>query len=119
MRATTYRDAMDEIIKLDADGKAGLKAKYEALVLKATIDEAMAKGELDKAMKICDEALAKVGSTGDTAQELLFAKSHACFKKNDRENAQKFLEAALEAAPDGKMAPLIKNVLKRIFKVEK
>ena len=108
-----------QIVELDADGSAGLKAKYEALALRARIEKALAAKKTDEAIKICDDALAKIGNKGDTAQEILLMKSSAYFMKSDRENAQKFLETALEAAPDGKMAAHIKNVLKRYFKVEK
>jgi len=118
-RAKDYAHVIEEIIKLDADGKAGLKAKYEAVALKGKIDAAMSAGKMDEAIKIADEALVKTGNKGDAAQELLWSKSYACFKKKDKENAQKFLEAALEAAPDGKMAPQIKSTLKRVFKIEK
>jgi thioredoxin-related protein len=119
IRNKAYADVIEQIVKLDADGSAGLKAKYEAVALRAKIDAAMAGKKLDEAIKICDEALAKAGDKGDTAQELLLMKASAYFMKQDRESAQKLLESALEAAPEGKRAAHIKNVLKRVFKVEK
>ena len=114
-----YGEVVDQIATLDADGKAGLKAKYEAIALKAKIAAAMQQKDLDGAIKLCDEALAKVGATGDTAQEFLWSKSYAYFVKKDRENAKKNLEAALAAAPKGPKAAQIKQVLQRVFKTEK
>jgi thioredoxin-related protein len=114
-----YGDVIEQIVKLDADGSAGLKAKYEKIALKAKIDAAMAARKLDEAITLCDEALARIGNKGDAAQEILLMKASAYFMKQDRENARKLLEAALEAAPDSRMAGPIKAALKKHFQGEK
>ncbi|HUT32618.1 MAG TPA: thioredoxin family protein [Planctomycetota bacterium] len=111
-----YADVMDEIVKLDAENKAGLKNKYGALAALPAIEAASRKKDFDGAIKLADEALKTYGDTGVAAQDILFAKSLCLYRKNDKPQAKSLLEAALKAAPDGPKAEQIKAILDRLFK---
>lgn len=111
-----YRDLVDEILKIDADGKAGLKAKYEGWMTVKKIEEAIQGSELDEAIAMADKALKTVGISGETAQDILFAKSLAFYNKKDKAAAKSALEAAVKAAPNSKKAAQIKGILDRLFK---
>jgi len=111
-----YSDTVAEIIKLDADGKAGLKAKYEGRALVKKITATLQTGKFDEAIAQADDALKTVGATGETAQDLFFVKALASFNKKDMPATKTALEAALKAAPDSKKAPQIKDVIDRLSK---
>jgi len=111
-----YGDVMDEIVKLDAENKAGLKNKYGALAVLPAIEAASRTKDFDGAIKLADEALKTYGDTGSAAQDILFAKSLCLYRKNDKPQAKSALEAALKAAPDGPKAEQIKAILDRLFK---
>jgi thioredoxin-related protein len=116
MVLNAYGDVVDEIVKLDADGKAGMKAKYEGKRIVGKVETALHSRDFDGAIALADEALKAVGATGETAQELLFAKSLAFYNKKDKPAAKKALEGALAAAPDTEKAGQIKSILDRVFK---
>ena len=97
----SYGDVMDEIVKLDADNKAGLKAKYGAIALVGKMSAAMSRRDFDGAIKLADEALKTLGDEGQQAQDVLFQKSMALYNKKDKKGAKAALEAALKAAPEG------------------
>jgi len=102
--------------KLDAENKAGLKAKYEAMALMGKVRTAMQSGQADEALALADEGLKAVGDTGEAAQDLLFAKSEILYRKRDMTGAKATLEAALKAAPDSDKAAQIKGILECVFK---
>ncbi len=111
-----YADVVEEIVKLDAQNKAGLRKKYEDRLALHKVVEALTVGKPDEAIAIADEALKDVGRTGDVAQEILLAKSQAFFKKGDKPAAKKALEEALLAAPKSRKAPQLQRILDRAFK---
>ena len=112
----SYGDVMAEIVALDADNKAGLKAKYGAIALLGKITAAMGKRDFDGAIALADEALKALGDSGKQAQDVLFQKSLALYNKKDKKGAKACLEAALKAAPDSPQAARIKTILARAFK---
>ena len=112
----SYSDVVDQILKLDPENKAGLKAKYEAVALMNKVRTAMRRGKADEALALADEGLKAMGDTGQAAQDLLFAKSEILYRKKDMPGAKATLEAALKAAPDSDKAPQIKSILARVFK---
>lgn len=111
-----YPDVVEEILKLDADGKAGLKSKYAAMALLSKVGKAMQSRQVAEAEKLIDEGLKTFGQSGQGAQDLLFAKSLILYRKKDKPGAKKALEDALKAAPTGAKAKQIKMVLARYFK---
>ena len=119
---STYSDTVKEIIKLDADGSAGLKDKYEGVLQTAEIKTAMT--EIQKGLQngTPEDALAKIEKvleekkpTGEALQEVLYLKSFINFRSNNKEAAQKLLEEAKAAAPGTKRAGQIDQILKQTF----
>ena len=123
---STYVDTVKEIIKLDAEGSAGLKAKYESALQVAEISTALTEiqgslrnGTPDQAIAKIDKLLAEKKPTGEGLQEVLYLKSLVKFKSGDKETAKKLLEEAMAAAPKSKRAANISEVLKNVFGVGK
>jgi thiol-disulfide isomerase/thioredoxin len=122
----TYADTVKDIISLDADGKAGLKAKYESALQVGEIKTALTEiqgglrnGTPDEAIAKIDKLLAEKKPTGEALQEVLYLKSLVKFRSGDKETAQKLLEEAKAVAPESKRAANIDEVLKNVFKVGK
>ncbi|HPD14441.1 MAG TPA: thioredoxin family protein [Planctomycetota bacterium] len=111
-----YEDVVAEIVKLDADNKAGLRNKYGAMSALVRIEAAARGKDLDGAIQLADDALKTYGDTGSAAQDILFVKSLCFYRKSDKAQAKALLEAALKAAPDGPKAEQIKMILERMFK---
>jgi thioredoxin-related protein len=117
-----YRDTIDEIIKLDSENKAGLKARYESLTqvqdVKKQIEEFKEEAEkpADVVKKI-DSLIAEKKLTGPALQEALFAKGVQEYR-DDREACRKTLEAAVAADPDTERGKEIKAIVERVFKAK-
>jgi thioredoxin-related protein len=118
----TYGDTVREIIKLDADGSAGLKAKYEGVLQTSEIKTALTEiqkgvqnGTPDQAIAKLDKLIADKKPTGEGLQEVLFLKSSIKFQSGDKEAAQKLLNEAKAAAPSSKRATKIDQILKKFF----
>ena len=110
------------VIKLDADGSAGLKAKYESALQIGEIKTALTEiqgglrnGTPEEAIAKIDELIAEKKPTGEGLQEILYLKSLVKFRSGDKETAQKLLEEAKAAAPESKRAANIDEVLKNVF----
>jgi thioredoxin-related protein len=119
---SSYRETVDEIIKLDVDDKAGLKSKYETLLtrsgLKAKLDEIQTatRGDgAEKAAKKVDDLISEMKLSGDPLQEALFVKAVVLYR-SDKAACKQALEAALAAAPKSDKAEQIKDILGRSFK---
>ena len=118
----TYADTVKDIISLDVDGKAGLKAKYESALQVGEIKTALTEiqgglrnGTPDEAIAKIDKLLAEKKPTGEALQEVLYLKSYINFRSGNKESAKKLLEEAMAAAPDTKKASQIDQVLKQNF----
>lgn len=111
-----YEDVVAEIVKLDAENKAGLRNKYGAMAALVKIEAAARGKDLDGAVKLADEALKAFGDTGTAAQDILFVKSLCFYRKGDKAQAKALLQAAHKAAPDGPKAEQITMILERMFK---
>ena len=123
---STYSDTVKEIIKLDADGTAGLKVKYESALQVGEIKAALAEiqGGLrnstpEKAIAKVDKLIEEKKPTGAGLQEVLFFKSLIIFRSGDKPAAQKLLEEARTAAPETEKATEINGILERVFDVKK
>ena len=118
----SHGEKIDEIIKLDAKNKAGLKVKYEgarkAVQFKETLTQIMranggAKPEA-LAAKI-DELVKKEKATGESLQQALFMKSSIMFQAKKKDEAEKLLIEAQKAAPKSDTAKRIDGILKQYF----
>lgn len=117
--AGTYKPEVDQIIAADADGKAGLKARYESLlmlpVITAALQEIMQEGgDLADRLKQVDELVAKLKATGPSLQEANFTKAIMVFG-TDKAEAKKHLEAAIAAAPTTRKADEIRGIIARVY----
>ncbi len=121
----TYRDIVKEIITLDANNKAGLKAKYETMRntegLKAKLKE-ISRGSRgakpEETLAKYDELL-KDKPTGEALQEILYHKSMVYDRKGDKTTAKELLEEARKAAPRSPRAKRIRDILRNYFDPKK
>lgn len=121
----TYADTVKDIITLDADGKAGLKDKYEGLIRSAemkselkTIQNGMRDSTPEKVLGLIDKLIAEKKPTGEGLQQALYLKSMITFR-TDKDAAKTILLEARAAAPKSQFASQqIDQVLKQVFKVE-
>ena len=145
--ASFYGKVVNEIVKIDSDGKAGLKSKYESVLqkqremmfakslqgLQGEIQGALqaaakkAQGgrvaltaiqpQVDKVVAKLDKMIAKEKPTKGALQQALFFKSQLKFG-SDKKEAQKLLEEAHAAMPTSRMAGQIKRILTQVFKAD-
>jgi Spy/CpxP family protein refolding chaperone len=115
---------MDEIIALDADGKAGHKAKYErikadaagkkiARELEQSLNPLMQGGKWDEMAAECDKALVAHKGKRIVEQTATFMKAVSLIEgKQDFDGALKLIDTAIAFAPDseyGQQLPMIKQ----------
>ena len=114
-----HQKDIDEIIALDSDNKAGLKAKYETKKNMKAIDEKMKSKDFQGAVDTATKLIKDSKPEGQLAQDLYFSRSHAYFMLKDKDSAKADLQAALKAQPEGEKAKMIEGVMKRFFPEEK
>lgn len=117
--ASVYKEEAEKIISLDADGKAELKTKYEALMMVPKMNKALEQvqqkgGEPAERVKAIDEVIAEMKATGPALQLAHFAKALAMYG-TDKPAAKVHLEAAIAAAPTTRKADEIRGIIKRVF----
>ncbi|MEA2109994.1 MAG: thioredoxin family protein [Pseudomonadota bacterium] len=108
---------IDEIIKLDPDNKAGLRAKYELQHKVAPIEKALQKtGNFDQALTDLDKLLQEeTNLQPEDRQRLYLFKASICLKgKKDREAGISSLEQAAKTAPNTKIAKQIPDIIANI-----
>ena len=116
LAVSVYADTVKEIIGLDADNSAGLRAKYEGIqqstVVKAEITKIRRSSRGAKpadSIKAYDDLITKYKPSGQVLQEVLFAKSFAHFqagqalKKEAGETEDKAAAAKVEADSSNQM----------------
>jgi thioredoxin-related protein len=136
-----YVAEMEEIVKLDADNKGGLRDKYQFRARMIVADKAkkaateklgagqQAKKDGDAAksdeqFKKADEDLKAVAAlydgilndlqpTGEKLQDVWFNKGETCFLLKDLPGIRMSLQKALDAAPTSPKAEMIKQMLER------
>lgn len=117
----TYDDVVAEIIKLDADNKAGLKAKFEGLKnsveFKAELEGVLRGGGADpkSALAAIDKLIEEKKPTGEALQEALFYKGSIHFR-DDKAKAKALLLEAQKLAPDSDIGKRINGILAQFFK---
>jgi len=102
-----------EIITLDADNKAGLKKKYQ---FKSALADAFAlarTGKTDEAATALDKAMETAGISGEDVQQALLLRAQLAFMQRNEAEGIAQLKKALQAAPEGELAPRIKMMLRQ------
>lgn len=113
---TEYRDTVDEIIKLDANNKANLKAKYENLARLSDINkelnaiQAANRSNPKAAAEKIDALVKRENLTGETLQSAMYMKG-AILYRTDKQASRRALEEAMRAAPDTSRASQIRRIL--------
>jgi thioredoxin-related protein len=125
LQLTGYGEQIENIIKLDADNEAGLKAKYKSRLelpqIKQQMEQIMSEvgnGEeqdYQQAIDRIEQLIEEKEPSGEALQEVLFAKSFLIFQQGNQDEARQGLEAALEAAPESNRAEQIRSVLGNVF----
>ncbi len=105
-----------EIVTLDPDNKAGLKKKYEFKSVMADAMALMQAGKADEANSVLDKAIETAGGKGEDAQQAQFFKAQIALMHRNNKQGIACLKKALDAAPEGKLAPTIKGMLSRMQK---
>ena len=117
----TYDDVVSQIIELDADNKAGLKAKFEGLKnnvgFKADLQAAMTGSEPDETIAAIDKLIAEKKPTGTAMQEAIFMKGAILFQ-SDKAKAKELLLEAQKLAPNSDTGQRIDGILEQFFKDE-
>jgi protein disulfide-isomerase len=108
-----------EIISLDADGKGGLKKKYQFRTALADVQELMQVGKFDEANAALDKALESAGKDGDEVQSGLVLRAQMAFMQHRNAEGVECLKKALAAAPASQDAASIKSMLARLDKSNK
>ena len=123
MALKTYGNVVSQIIELDAENKAGLKAKFAGLK-----DSVEFKSELEATMRgnsskpedtlaAIDKLIEKKKPTGAALQEAVFMKSSILFQ-TDKAKAKEMLIEAQKLAPKSETGKRIDDILERFFKDE-
>jgi len=110
-----YEAQVKEIVVLDADNAAGLKGRYEAIQLMPQIRQAMEGGSQDDAIAQIDTLFETYQLDGQLAQDLYLLKAEALFAKQDTDGTRAALQNALDAAPEGQHAQLIRQIIATHF----
>jgi len=109
----------EEIIALDADNKAGLKKKYQFKAALADAVELIRAGKTDEANTALAKALETAGISGEEVQQAQLFKAQLDFMQQNNEQGVAHLKKALEAAPNGELAPRIQMMLNQLDKAKK
>jgi len=120
--ANQRKEDINEIITLDSKNKAGLKAKYEGVLVATEIKDSLQAIMRDRGAKP-DDKIAKVDKLikdkspkGEALQEVLFMKSNLYFQAKKMDKAEALLRQAMKIAPDSKTGKRIPGILDRFFK---
>ena len=117
---SAYKAEVDQIMKLDADNAAGLKAKYQGIIQAPEIEKKIQQivtGSANPAAAIASiDALIKERKlVGAALQEALFGKAIATYQGDDKKGAIVILKQAAQAAPKTEKAEMIANVIKQLM----
>lgn len=106
-----------EIIALDADNAAGLKAKYEIHQKLETAQAAMQKKDADGALAALEEVIASPSADVAAKQQAYFGKGMILLQaKKDRDGGLAALEAAHKTAPESENAAQIAQMIQQVKK---
>ena len=120
--ANQRKEDINEIITLDAKNKAGLKAKYESILVSTEIKDslqAIMRGNRgakpEELIAKVDKLIKEKAPKGEVLQEVLFMKSNLYFRAKDMKKAEALLREAMKIAPDSKTGKRIPSILERFF----
>ncbi len=120
--AAQRKEDINEIITLDAKNKAGLKAKYESILVSTEIKDslqAIMRGNRgakpEELIAKVDQLIKEKAPKGEALQEVLFMKSNLYFRAKDMKKAEALLHEAKKIAPDSKIGKRILGILERYF----
>lgn len=107
-----------QICDLDADGKAGLKKKYESIImvteLSDKINTLLRAQKVSEVFTLIDETAASEKLVSEQKQSLLMGALSLKMRMRDMEGALKYAKQALAVDPNGpaaeKLGPLIKQM---------
>jgi len=94
-------DWVAQILQLDADGKAGLKAKYEILQQLDVAERLMGEGQFAQAIASVNKTIVDLKPTGDALQEACYVKGMCQHRSGDAKGAIASFETGLKASPNG------------------
>ena len=121
MAVAQYQEVVEEIIELDPENAAGLKAKYDGILRQSEVREAMqeirrsaAADGPEAVLKKLDELITKLNPTGEGLQEVLLQKGAIQYGQ-DKNASKATLEAALKVAPESSRARQIQQILATQF----
>ncbi|HAL15137.1 MAG TPA: hypothetical protein DCP67_15100 [Planctomycetaceae bacterium] len=123
MAVATYGDVVAQIIELDEENEAGLKAKYVGLQNNVKFEEEMqgvmqaSRGAApeETAGKL-GELVAKYKPSGEPLQMALYYQGFFTMRAGDKEKAKVLMEKAVAAAPDSRNSLQIKQIISQQFK---
>jgi TolA-binding protein len=102
-----------EIAGLDPQNKAGLKKKYEFRALLTESEQLLKERKNQEAQDSLDKALALAGLTGEQIQEARFLQGRCRIGRKDLAGALDSFKKALQAAPEGPEAPMLKLMIQQ------
>jgi thioredoxin-related protein len=105
------RQWSQEIVKLDADNKAGLKKKHEFRLLLSDAEKMFRDGKQAEARATVEKALATPGLSGEQTQDAHFAGAMLHLRGGDLQKGLASLKKALDAAPNSDRAKTIKGMI--------
>lgn len=109
-----YEEVVDQIIALDADNAAGLKAKYAGRRRLEEVGQAIQARDLDGAMAKLDAFIREASPTGDLKQRAYFMKAFILGNRQDMPGALEALKTAHAANPEGPQAKQIEQILAQL-----
>jgi len=116
MNVDDQQDLVSQIKTLDADGKAGLKGKYEAAEKFKAILTAANGGDIDGAMTQVEAFIKTEGLSPVLKQQALSFKGALLHHKNDDKGAVEALKAAIAVDPNSDQAKRLEEVLTQLSK---
>ena len=123
MALKTYGNVVSQIIELDADNKAGLKAKFaglkDSVSFKSELEDTMRSNSTkpEDTLAAIDKLIEEKKPTGAALQEAVFMKSSILFQ-TDKAKAKEMLIEAQKLAPKSETGKRIDDILERFFKDE-
>jgi thioredoxin-related protein/Tfp pilus assembly protein PilF len=102
-----------EIVALDAENKAGLKAKYEFRVLMNEAGNALRADNVQQALKSIEKAMAIQGLKPEQLQEAHVASAICYLSQQEFQKAIDACKKALDVLPEGPNMPLIKAIMRQ------
>ena len=124
MALKTYGNVVSQIIELDAENKAGLKAKFAGLKdsvgFKSELEATMRTGADDPkdTLAAIDKLIEDKKPSGASLQEALFYKGSIHFQTDNKAKAKEMLLEAQKLAPKSETGKRIDGILERFFKDE-